>query len=725
MPAADREGSLSRIRAEAAVLRERADWQTFALLAGAAIGVTTLFALVLVVRSPRSIFLWPIVAGFVLSAAAVLWTRRTRRVDTGLAVLATAMLVGIAGVIFVQRGSHAPALVYGVTTVAVVFIAGRQKLAVRLAVGLLAWTAAVTWAARRGLVGVDAANPLGLDTARLLAAGVALVLIGAASHIVYRRRRGMEEVLQRALRLTEDERDHARRLAERRARTVAEISHEIRTPMTGIVGVAQLLAHDADSPARRQLLSLHRNSAERLLHLVNDVLAQAKLESLPAAVQAQPYAPQSVVADVTSLFAPQAHRRDVEIGWWAEPDVPARIVGDEMRVRQVLSNLVSNAVKFTDRGAVQVRLLRPTEALLRFEVHDTGRGVPPGRSEAIFEPYVSGADEGEAAFSTGLGLPISRDLARRMGGDIGVTSVPGVGSRFDFDVPCIPAEPAQTQAGTGSGGGAGERPAPGRLWVIGASAPLERQLRHLLRGTAVDTEFLDRVPGDDEWAARPGAQALLVDAWAGHGRCAAQLSQILRDAAAKQRRVVVVSSVAQDAAFGTLANAWHVFRPLGSESLFEALTWAFGDARAPVPEAGPAPAPRLRTLLVDDNPVNRIIGRTMLEELGSEVVVADSGTEALDEFSRHRFDLVLMDVQMPGLDGAEAAQRLRIYERASGLRRARVVAVTGLSVPDLEALHPGHEFDAVLSKPYTVGQLRDIVEGRGQREPRVPSPEQA
>ena len=703
------DGSLERFRNEARIVRDRADGQIFVLLSTAALSITSLFALAIAARTPRSVFLWPIVAGLLLSAAATGWTYRTRRIETGIALLATVMVIGISGVVLVQRGSHAPALVYGLTTVAVVFVAGRERLGARLGLGLTAWTGAVTWASQTGRLSIDAPNPLGPDNARLLVFVVALVLIGLAARIVQRRRRGLDAILERALQLTEAERDEARALAERRARTVAEIGHEIRTPMTGIVGAAQLLSLRTLAPVQRQLLSIQRQSAERLLQLVNAVLDQAKIESAPLATAQAPYAPRIVAAEVTELFAPQAHRKGIEVVWLAEPGLPRWVLGDSMRVRQILSNLVSNAVKFTDRGSVQVHLRHTAAGRMRIEVRDTGRGMAPERLEAAFERFVSVAVGDERHHSTGLGLPISRDLARAMGGDLVAESEPARGSCFVLDLPCAAAPP---DAGD-------ERPpAPlptGRVWVVGASGPLEAQLRFLFGEMAVDARFLDRPPREDEWAdADAVGQVLMVDTWAGHGRCVERLPDILDEARRRGRRVIVVNSVAQDAAFGMLEDMWQMFRPPSQDSLREALAWGFESGTASV-RVAPVAALNLRILLADDNAVNQIIGKVMLEEMGADVVVVHGGQAALDESRRRPFDLILMDLQMPEMGGLEATRRLRAREQREAAVRTPVVAVTGQVAADIEAACRDAGIDEVLPKPYTTDQLRRVVVSRTLR----------
>jgi hypothetical protein len=701
------DGSLDRFRNEARAIRERADWRIFALLGSASLGVVGVFALAIVLKAPQSNFFWPILAGLLLTAVALLWTRRTRRIDSGLVLLTVMMLVGISGVILIQNGARAPALVYGLTTVAVVLIAGRQRLGLALALWLTVWTGAVTWASATGRLSIDAPNPLGQDNARLLAFVVSTVLIGLAARIVQARRRALEAVLESALRLTEQERDAARSLAERRARKVEEISHEIRTPMTGIVGAAQLLTRQPLSPVQRQLLSIQRQSAERLLQLVTAVLDQAKVESEPMAVTQAPCAPRMLAAEVVELFAPQAHRRGVEIIWTADPALPRRVVGDAMRMRQVLSNLVSNAVKFTDHGDVQVHLAPSSPGRMRIDVRDTGRGVAPERLGAIFERFVSEAGSDERSLGTGLGLPICRDLAQAMGGRITATSQPGQGSCFSLDLPCLACAPEPADEVLPY------KPPPGRLWVVGASAALATQLRFILGEMEVDARFVDGPPSADDWAAAEGEdaprQALLVDTWTGHGRCVEQVPEILDKARRAGRRVIVVNSVAQDAAFGVLDDVWQVFRPPSWDALQEALAWAFGNPADPA-RGEPAPPRTLRVLLVDDNAVNQIIGKAMLDAMHAEVTVAHDGRQALDEIVAQPFDLVLMDLQMPGMDGLEATRGLRRHEREHGLARTPVLAVTGQDGTDVQRSCLEAGMDEVLVKPYTVDQLRAAID---------------
>lgn len=710
------DGSRARFRTEASAIRDQADWHTLVLLGTASLAVTLLFSVLLLRHRPDSPLLWPNLAGCLGIAATLVWTHRTRRMHAAIAVLTSVMMVGICGVILVQRGSHAPAVVYGLTTVAVVFIAGRARLGAALALALTVWTAVVTWAAAAGRLHFDTSNPLGDDNARLLAQVVAVVLVGLAARIAQRRRTDLDLLLDRAVWHTERERDEAQRLAERRARMVAEISHEIRTPMTGIVGAAQLLARHAISPLQRQLLSVQRQSAERLLSLVGAVLDEAKADSAPTQVRHEPCAIRDLVAEVCELFAPQAHRKGLEIVWTAGPSLPAQLLGDAVRLRQIASNLVSNAVKFSTDGAVQVHLDGRDGARWRLVVSDSGRGIAPDRLEAIFERFVSDAPHDEHAHSTGLGLPICRDLAHLLGGDITVQSRPGQGSRFTLTLPCHGAP--------GSADEVASRVLPaGRLWVVGASAPLALQLRAFFDGSAVDARFLDRLPFDHEWAG-PGDtggahEAVLVDVWAGHGGCATQLPALLDAARRHGRQVIAVNPLGDDAAPEVQDGMWQAFRPLRWAALRDALAWAFTRPQrgAPVPAAG---GPALRVLLVDDNAVNQMIGKAMLEVLGAEVLTVDSGHAALDALAAQAYDLVLMDLQMPGLDGLETTRRLRRAEAGAAVGQAArvpVVAITGLADSATEGACREAGLAAVLIKPYTVDQMRQVLDTHARRVP--------
>ena len=704
------DGSLERFRSEAKAIHDGAEWRIFGLLFTASLSITSLYVWAVLALTPESAFRWPVLVAFVLICLVALWTVRTRRVSVGIALLSTMMVAGVSGVIAVQRGAHAPALVYGLATIAVVFVAGRGRLGWSLALALTLWTIAVSWAATTGRWAIDAPNPLGVDNARLLAYAVAVVLIGLAARVEQQRRHGLDALLERALRLTEGERDQAQSLAERRARAVAEIGHEIRTPMTGIVGASQLLARQPLSPVQRQLLSIQRQSAERLLHLVTALLDEAKAQSGQPAAVATPFAVRVLIAEVCELFAAPAHRKGVELIWTADPSIPQTLLGDALRLRQVLSNLVSNAVKFTDHGSVRVRLLRAELQRLRIEVRDTGRGVTAERQEVIFERFVSDASGAERAHSTGLGLPICRELARAMGGHVSVASEPGVGSCFTLDLPCAPAP-----MGAGDDDRARDLPHAGRLWVLGASEPLEEQLRFLLGELDVEARFVDRWPGPTEWEQRghreAGAvpRAVLVDIWIGHGRCAEQLSAVLEMARQTGTRVIAVNSVAQDAALGVLEDVWQVFRPPNIESLREALDWAFGPSALAAPKLPAGSAP-MQVLLVDDNPVNRLVGKAMLETIGVDVVAVEGGRAAVDAALQRQFDLVLMDLQMPEMDGIEATRRLREDAHRRGLPRTPVVAATGHMAEDVDARCRDAGIDAVLVKPYTVDQLRAAVE---------------
>jgi signal transduction histidine kinase/CheY-like chemotaxis protein len=704
MPNPLEDGWLARFRGEAQAVRAHADRQVFQLLWLASTGTCLLFVLAMLVQRRVSPFLWPILVAVGLQFFVLWWTRRPERIETGVAFLATVMTLGLSGVVYLQGGAHAPGLVYGLTTVAVVLIAGRRGLGVGLALWLGAWTGLLTWAKQTGRLTVAVTNPLGDDNARLVALLVALLLIGVATHIAKRRQQALDAILERALVATESERDAAQALADRRARTVAEISHEIRTPMTGIVGAAQLLAQRALSPGQRQLLSIQRQSAERLLQLVNALLDQARAESMPLVTEQMPFAPRQVAREVAELFAAPAHRKGVEIVWYADAAVPGAVMGDAIRVRQILSNLVSNAVKFTDRGAVELRLLQPLPGRLQFEVSDTGRGFPASRADALFQPFVSEAHGEAGRDSTGLGLPISRQLARAMGGELSGRGEPGQGSCFVFELPCEAVAPAVPVARPA-------RPAvAGLLWVIGASQPLQRQLASLLAELGTQVRFVAQPPDEALWrqgAAQP--QALMVDIGFGDHAASAPLPALMGDARRLGRRLILVSNVAQDAAFGTLEDVWQLFRPPNLEALAESLAWAFSDT-TPLPAAPLQPTVSTRVLLADDNAVNQVIGRSMLEAMGTDVVVVQDGREALEQCLERQFDIVLMDLQMPVMDGLEATRRLRAHELAHGQTRRPVVAVTGQVGDDIVSACRKAGIDGILAKPYTLDELRVVVE---------------
>lgn len=696
------DGSLERFREEARAIHQRAGWHLFTLLASAALLVSSVFVVAAWWRTPDSPILWPNLGGFLACAATVVWTRRTRRVQAGIGVLATLMMFGICGVILVQRGSLAPALSYGLTTVAVVFIAGRWQLGWPLAVVLATWTTAVTALAASGRFVIDAPNPLGEVLARLLAMAVAVVLMAIAARIALRRRGDIDALLERALSLTEAERDEARRLAARRAQAVTEIGHEIRTPMTGIVGTAQLLSQQPMTPLQRQLISTQRQSAERLMQLVTAVLEEAKVDAAQALAGRAPVDLRQLVAEAADLYGAQAQRKGIELIWTAEPGFPRFVVGDAMRTRQIVANLVSNAVKYTDRGSVEIRLRRRGSDALLVEVHDSGRGVAAQRLEAIFERFVGDATGDAQAPSTGLGLAISRELAHALGGRVDVASRVGVGSCFTLELPCVVAPPP-----------AGEEPASaralaGRLWVVGASPPLATQLRYLLGEMKIEGCFVDRLPDVSERnTGSAGPQAVLIDVWVGHGAGIDHLPRAMQAARSGRWRVIVVSGLAEDTSVAIPVDACQIFRPLRLSSLHEALVWAFD-----VPGGSgnrPLAMPAVRVLLVDDNAINQLVGKAMLDAMGAEVVVADDGAAAVDAAAARDFDIILMDLQMPVLDGLEATRRLRANEQRSGRARTPVVAVTGMSPSEVATGFESTGIDAVLLKPYTIDQLRGVL----------------
>lgn len=629
----------------------------------------------------------------------VLVARRTRRHAWPLRIVCTGMFV-VLSIATVQQGLSLPAAGWWLSIVPFVLAGGGLHGMAILAVaafiaivtGLyLGWIGEVpAWLAQSGVPAWR--RYLAVVGSELLA--LSLILLSMRS------RRELAEALDEARRASDE-------AAALKARFISNMSHEIRTPLNGILGAAELLDSPRLSDAQRtQLIALQRQSGSTLLSLVNDVLDFAKLEAGRMTLESVPVDMRALLFEANALFSVQAYGKGTEVSSSCNPDVPERLLGDPLRLRQIVTNLVSNAVKFTAGGAVHLHAAvvaqdpaEPARAdarlLLRIEVADSGTGMTAEQQQRLFHAFAQGDDSVSRRYGgTGLGLAISQELARLMGGRIEVQSAPGRGSSFALTLPMAAADAAwQPRLATRRN----------EVCLAVASRGLERHVKCLLHELNVEPRTTDRLP---DAAACGDARLVIVDLPLLQGVALADWAAGQRRAG---RRVAVMTPLGGDTLPGGDGGIELLFKPVRLDAL-----------RAAVEPGGAAPAARtqgggdwrhLVVLVAEDNPVNQVVVQALFAELGITVTLLADGIELLDGLQTQAADLAFVDLQMPRLGGIEAVRRWRAAEAARPGRRVWCVAMTAAAESEEGPAALAAGMDAFLSKPFGIEQLRASLAG--------------
>jgi signal transduction histidine kinase/FixJ family two-component response regulator len=475
---------------------------------------------------------------------------------------------------------------------------------------------------------------------------------------------------------------------------LATVSHEIRTPMNGVLGMIDVLERTQLNAEQRDALSIVRYSASSLLRIIDDILDFSKIEAGKLDLECIELSTIELIEGAAETLAPQAAAKGIRLVAYVDPDAPDRVMGDPLRLQQIMFNLLGNALKFTEKGTVRLTLENARDiggaGLLRIRVADTGIGLTDEQRERLFQPFVQADSTTTRRFGgTGLGLSIVRRLAEAMQGDVSVDSTPGAGSTFSVTMRLIESPP---------------KPQPPLLQGLSLIVAL---------GDDAEARAIARYLGDAGAATSIAVNAPFTGIQIGLDRYIP-----LHDGPPPNP---ALSSPAE--------TAIGLPRPWRRDILVRAVARAAGRTAEVIEPSKPAETGPARVggrvLVVDDNSVNRKILARQLEIAGASTDSAASGEEALDLWFKGDYDLVLADLQMPTMDGFELTRRIRAREHADRRRRIPILAVTASALKDEEQKTRAVGMDGLITKPVGIEQLRATLDIWLKDTRVVPAPEQA